>query len=57
MKLKIAICEDEYNIQFLLEDFVQEVLNGYNLEYEIEVYSNGEEFCRNFQKMILIYYF
>lgn len=44
MKLKIAICEDEYNIQFLLEDFVQEVLNGYNLEYEIEVYSNGEEF-------------
>ena len=50
MKLKIAICEDEYNIQFLLEDFVQEVLNGYNLEYEIEVYSNGEEFCRNFQK-------
>ena len=22
MKLKIAICEDEYNIQFLLEDFV-----------------------------------
>lgn len=50
MKLKIAICEDEYNIQFLLEDSVQEVLNGYNLEYEIEVYSNGEEFCRNFQK-------
>ena len=46
MKLKIAICEDEYNIQFLLEDFVQEVLNGYNLEYKIEVYSNGEEFCR-----------
>ena len=50
MKLKIAICEDEYNIQFLLEDFVQEVLNGYNLEYEIEVYSNGEEFCRKLKK-------
>ncbi len=50
MKLKIAICEDEYNTQFLLEDFVQEILNGYNIEYETEVYSNGEEFCSGFQK-------
>lgn len=50
MNLKIAICDDEYNVQCLIEDLLKQILQDYNIENEIEIYSNGEEFCRHFAK-------
>lgn len=50
MHLKIAVCDDEYRIQFMIEDFLQKILDEYAIEAEIECYSSGEEFCKSFVK-------
>lgn len=41
--IKIAICEDEKEIQRLIEDYINNILKNINIEYEIEKYSLGEE--------------
>lgn len=50
MQLKIAVCDDEYKIQFMMEEFLQTILDEYAIEAEVECYSSGEEFCRSFDK-------
>ncbi|MBR1693605.1 MAG: response regulator transcription factor [Lachnospiraceae bacterium] len=48
--MRVAICDDEYKIQFLMEDYLEQIFREYDIRKEIEVYSNGEEFCRQFEK-------
>lgn len=48
--MRVAICDDEYKIQFLMEDYLEQIFREYDMKNEIEVYSNGEEFCRQFEK-------
>lgn len=49
-KQKIVICDDEYMIQDKLFELLERLLQERGLEGEIEVYSNGEEFCREYRK-------
>ncbi|MCR1850923.1 LytR/AlgR family response regulator transcription factor [Paraclostridium sordellii] len=41
--IRIAICEDEKEIQLLIEDYLHNILENINREYEIQKYSSGEE--------------
>ncbi|CEN21863.1 LytR/AlgR family response regulator transcription factor [Paraclostridium sordellii] len=41
--IRIAICEDEKEIQLLIEDYLDNILKNINREYEIQKYSSGEE--------------
>lgn len=50
ISLKIAICDDEYKIQFKIEEFLGEILKTYALQADIECFSSGEEFCHSFER-------
>ena len=52
MHLKIAVCDDEIQIQFLLEDLLTQILTQKDITADIECYSSGEELCRIYQKGI-----
>lgn len=41
--IRVAICEDEREIQLLIEDYIKEILKSINVEYEIQKYNSGEE--------------
>ncbi|MEG1132121.1 MAG: LytTR family DNA-binding domain-containing protein [Romboutsia sp.] len=41
--IRIAICEDEKEIQLLIEDCLDNILKNINIEYEIQKYSSGED--------------
>ncbi|WP_373600459.1 LytR/AlgR family response regulator transcription factor [Paraclostridium bifermentans] len=41
--IRIGICEDEREIQVLIENYLNEILKNMNLEYEIQKYNCGEE--------------
>lgn len=49
MHLKIAVCDDEIQIQFLLENLLTQILEQKNIKADIDCYSNGEELCRIYQ--------
>lgn len=53
--IRIAICEDEKEIQLLLEDCIDNILKNINKEYEIQKYSSGEELLEdNFKEIDIL---
>lgn len=50
MHIKIAICDDDINIQFTIEGFLQHILEEYGVESEIECFDLGDKICENYEK-------
>ncbi len=50
MQTKIAICDDDINIQFAIEGFLQQIFDGYNLSVEIECFDAGDRLCEIYKK-------
>ena len=50
--IRIAICDDEKEIQLLIEEYLHNILK---IEYEIEKYSSGEELLQaNFKDIDIL---
>lgn len=41
--INIAICEDEKEMQYLIENYIDKILKDIEIEYKIHKYSSGEE--------------
>lgn len=52
LMINIAICEDEIEIQNLLENYVNDILKNISIEYEIQKYNSGEELIEDKSKNI-----
>lgn len=50
MYIKIAICDDDINIQFAIEGFLQHILEKYGIGSEIECFDLGDELCEAYEK-------
>lgn len=50
--IKIGICEDEKEIQDLIETYLQSILKSVNIDYEIKKYNLGEELLESNLKEI-----
>lgn len=50
MHIKIAICDDDIDIQFSVEGFLLHILEGYGIEAEIECFDLGDELCAAYEK-------
>ena len=50
--INIAICEDEIEIQSLIENYIYESLKDTNIEYKIQKYMSGEELLESNLKEI-----
>ncbi|MCC0645532.1 MULTISPECIES: LytR/AlgR family response regulator transcription factor [unclassified Clostridioides] len=50
--IRIAICEDEKEVQFLIEGYLDNILKNRNKKYEIQKYSSGEELLERNSKYI-----
>lgn len=50
MHIKIAICDDDINIQFTIEGFLQHILEEYGVESEIECFDLGDKICESYEK-------
>jgi len=48
MHLKVAVCDDEIQIQFMIEGFLERIFEEYAIDAEIECFSSGEEFCDSY---------
>ena len=48
--MKIAICDDEINIQFAVEGFIQKICSRRNIDVEIECFDSGDELCSKYEK-------
>lgn len=53
--LKIVICEDEVEQQEILKDYLEEILDEINSEYEILAFNSGEELFRNYPENVDIF--
>lgn len=47
-----GICDDEKQYRKIIRHDIEEVLNGYEISYEIHEYSSGEEILSNYPKNI-----
>ncbi len=50
MRLQIGICDDETQIQFMIEEFLGQILKEKDIEADIECYGSGEELCKSYEK-------
>lgn len=50
MHTKIAICDDDINIQFVVEGFLQHIFEEYGIELEIECFDLGDKLCEVYEK-------
>ena len=50
MQIKIALCDDDINIQFAIEEFLQHILQEYHIDYEVECYDSGDQLCASYEK-------
>lgn len=50
MHIKIAICDDDINIQFAVEGFLQHILGEYGIGSQIECFDLGDELCEAYEK-------
>ena len=50
--IKIGICEDEKEIQDLIETYLHSILKSVNIDYEIKKYNLGEELLESNLKEI-----
>jgi len=46
MVLHIAICDDEDNIGFQVEEHIEEICSKLNIKVEIDVYNSGKGLCK-----------
>lgn len=53
--LKIVICEDEIEQQEILKDYLEEILDEINSEYEILAFNSGEELFRSYPENVDIF--
>ncbi|GAA0714317.1 two-component system response regulator RgbR [Paraclostridium ghonii] len=53
--IKIVICEDEIKQQEILKDYLEKILYEINSEYEILVFSSGEDLFKNYPEDIDIF--
>lgn len=49
MSVKIAICDDDINIQFIVEEFVEKLMELHGLKAEIECYDCGDALCEAYE--------
>jgi len=52
MILQIAICDDEKDFCAELESVLKEILDGFEIEYKIDIFYSGEEFCEKIHKNV-----
>ena len=50
LHLSIAICDDDINVQFAIEQYLKDIFNEYSVDAEIDCYGSGEELCNHFEK-------
>lgn len=50
MHIKIAVCDDDIKIQFLVEGFLRQILEDYGIESEIECFDLGDSLCDTYEK-------
>lgn len=50
MQIKIAVCDDDIRIQFLVEGFLKHILEGRGIESEIQCFDLGDELCDTYEK-------
>lgn len=50
MQIKIAVCDDDIRIQFLVEGFLKHILEGRGTESEIQCFDLGDELCDTYEK-------
>ncbi|MBD5542894.1 MAG: response regulator transcription factor [Lachnospiraceae bacterium] len=50
MHIKAAICDDEINIQFTIEKYLQNIFKEYAIEAEIECFDSGDKLCDAYKK-------
>lgn len=50
--IRIGICEDEKEIQDLIETYLHSILKSINIDYEIKKYNLGEELLESNLKEI-----
>lgn len=50
MHIKIAICDDDIKIQFSVEEFLQQILEEYGIESEIECFDLGDKLCDIYER-------
>lgn len=50
MQIKIAICDDDINIQFAMEGFLQHIFEEYRIDFEIECFDSGDQLCERYEK-------
>lgn len=50
MKIKIAICTSEQEIQSVIESMILQIFKEYSLLCEIDVFGGGKECCENIEK-------
>jgi len=47
--MRLAICDDEQNICFELENILAEILNSLKIKYEVEIHFSGKELCKKIE--------
>ena len=50
LHLSIAICDDDINVQFAIEQYLKDIFNEYSMDAEMDCYGSGEELCDHFEK-------
>ena len=50
LHLSIAICDDDINVQFAIEQYLKDIFNEYAIDADIDCYGSGEELCNHFEK-------
>ena len=50
LHLSIAICDDDINVQFAIEQYLKDIFNEYAIDADIDCYGSGEELCDHFEK-------
>jgi len=50
MHIKIAVCDDDIQIQFSVEGFLQHLLKEYGIASEIECFDLGDKLCEVYEK-------
>ena len=48
--MRIAICDDEINIQQIIEGYIKNICTNKKIDFEVKCYSSGDELCENYQR-------
>lgn len=50
MRIKIAVCDDNPKVQSDIDNILMRILQGHSIFYEIDIFNNGEECCKELEK-------